>query len=75
MIEIVRIEKLYFPVQGYNYNAQIWRSIDGKKFYYCGFGKYFHTLSEAESYKKEIEEGIEGESIQHETREEILSND
>ena len=72
MIKIVRIEKLYFPVHGYNYNAQIWTSIDGKKFYYCGFGKYFHTLAEAESYKKEIEEG---ESILHETREEILSND
>ena len=55
MIEIVRIEKLYSPVHGYNYNAQIWRSIDGKKFYYCGFGKYFRTLEEAEEYKKEIE--------------------
>lgn len=56
MIETVKIEKLAFPVDGYNYNAQIWKSLDGKNFFYCGFGKYFKTREEAEAYKKQIKE-------------------
>lgn len=55
MIEIVKIKKLYFPIDYYNYNAQIWRSLNGKDFYYCGCGKYFRTLKEAKNYKREIE--------------------
>ena len=40
----------------YNYNAMIFRSVDGgETFAYCGSGKYFATLEEAEDYKKEIE--------------------
>lgn len=55
MIEKVRIEKIAIDV--YNYNAQIWRSVDGgKTFWYCGCGKYFQTEGEAENYKKQIEE-------------------
>lgn len=39
-----------------NYNAMIFRSVDsGKTFIYCGCGKYFATLEEAEAYKAEIE--------------------
>lgn len=56
MIETVKIEKLAFSVDGYNYNAQIWKSLDRKNFCYCGYGKYFKTLEEAEAYKKQIEE-------------------
>lgn len=56
MLEYVKIQKLAFPVQGYAYNAQIWRSIDGgETFAYCGCGKYFRTLEEAEAYKNQIE--------------------
>lgn len=54
-IEKVEIKKLSFPV-GNNYNAMIFRSVDGgKTFIYCGYGKYFTTLEEAEAYKAEIE--------------------
>ena len=53
----VKIEKLSEPVGvNYNYNAKIFTSVDnGKTFHYCGNGKYFQTLEEAEKYKKEVE--------------------
>ena len=56
VIEKVEIRELYFPVSGYRFNAQIWRSVDGGAvFAYCGDGKYFKTRSEAEQFKKEVE--------------------
>lgn len=57
MIEKVEIHKLNFPVANiYNYNAMVFRSVDGgKTFFYCGYGKYFATIEEAQDYKKEIE--------------------
>ena len=53
----VKIEKLSEPVGvNYSYNARILTSVDnGKTFHYCGNGKYFQTLEEAEKYKKEVE--------------------
>ena len=56
-IEKVEIKKLSFPVGNiYNYNAMIFRSVDGgKTFIYCGCGKYCATLEEAEAYKTKIE--------------------
>lgn len=50
-IEKVEIKKLSFPVGNiYNYNAMIFRSVDGgKTFIYCA------TLEEAEAYKTKIE--------------------
>lgn len=56
-IEKVEIKKLSFPVDNiYNYNAMILRNVDGGgTFAYCGCGKYFTTLKEAETYKAEIE--------------------
>lgn len=56
-LERVNIEKLSFPIDGlYNYNAMVFRSVDGgKTFCHCGYGKYCKTLEEAEAYKSEIE--------------------
>lgn len=56
-INKVIIERLCFPIAGiYNYNAMIFRSVDGgKTFAYCGCGKYFQTREAAERYKAEIE--------------------
>lgn len=53
----VKIEKLSEPVGvNYNYNAKILTSVDnGKTFQYCGNGKYFQTLKQAEEYKTAIE--------------------
>ena len=53
----VKIEKLSEPVGvNYNYNAKIFTSVDiGKTFQYCGNGKYFQTLKQAEEFKKEVE--------------------
>ena len=53
----VEIEKLSKPVGvNYNYNAKIFTSVDnGKTFHYCGNGKYFQTLRQAEAYKTAIE--------------------
>ena len=53
----VVIEKLSEPVGvNYNYNARIFTSVDnGKTFHYCGNGKYFQTLKQAEEYKTAIE--------------------
>ena len=57
MVEKVEIHKINFPVANiYNYNAMIFRSVDGgKTFFHCGYGKYFATIEEAQDYKKEIE--------------------
>lgn len=57
MIKKVEIHKLNFPVANiYNYNAMIFRNVDGgKTFFYCGYGKYFATIEEAQDYKKKIE--------------------
>lgn len=53
----VEIKKLNEPVGvNYNYNARILTSVDnGKTFNYCGNGKYFQTLKQAEEFKKEVE--------------------
>ena len=53
----VKIEKLSEPVGvNYNYNAKIFTSVDnGKTFHYCGNGKYFQTLKQAQAYKTAIE--------------------
>ena len=53
----VKIQKLNEPVGvNYHYNAKIFTSVDnGKTFYYCGNGKYFQTLEQAETFKKEVE--------------------
>lgn len=47
-----KIEKNSFPIDGvYNYNAQVWLSVDGgKSFYYCGIGKFCKTLKDAEAF-------------------------
>ena len=52
IIERVEIEKLAFPVDGYIYNAKVFRSVDnGKTFWYCGTGKYFKNLQDAEKFR------------------------
>ena len=53
----VKIEKLSESIGvNYNYNARIFTSVDnGKTFHYCGNGKYFQTLKQAEAYKTAIE--------------------
>ena len=50
MKQYCKIETLNFPIDGYQFNVQIWRSVDGVRFYYCGCGKYFRTMEEAEKY-------------------------
>lgn len=56
ILEKVKIEKLSFPIDGvYNYNALIFRSVDGgKTFLHCGYGKYCKTFEEAEAYNYEM---------------------
>lgn len=54
-----KIQKLAFPVDGYQFNAQVWISVDGGKTYaYCGIGKFCKTEQEAqeffEQYKQEV---------------------
>lgn len=47
------LRKLYFPIDGYNYNVQLWNEciIDGKRtFVYAGNGNYFKTLEDAKEY-------------------------
>ena len=39
-----RITRLNIPVDGYSYNLQVYRSVDGgQNFAYCGEGGYFNT--------------------------------
>lgn len=50
------IEKTSFPIDGiYNYNAQVFLSVDGKNFYYCGIGKFCRTLEDAEAFCNQYE--------------------
>lgn len=45
------VEKLSFPVDGYEYNVQVLLSIDGgKNFYYCGIGKFCKTEQECQDF-------------------------
>lgn len=56
MYRVCKIEKTSFPLDGiYNYNAQVWLSLDGENYYYAGLGKFFRTEDEALAYKAEIE--------------------
>lgn len=52
-----KIEKTSFPLDGvYNYNVQVWLSIDnGKSYCYTGIGKFFKTKKEAKNYCFEYE--------------------
>jgi len=48
------IEKMYFPVDGYTHNAQVYTSVDaGKTYYYCGIGRFTKSEDEAIEYCKE----------------------
>ena len=50
------IEKLHFPVDGYQFIVSTLTSVDcGKNFYYCGNSKYFKTEQEALQYKEKLE--------------------
>ena len=56
MIVKCTIEKMAFPVDGYAYNVQEWRSVDGGEvFAYCGHGRYCRTLLEAEQYAESVD--------------------
>ena len=56
MYRTCKIERTSFPLDGiYNYNAQVWLSLDGKNYYYTGHGKFFRTEAEAIAYKEEVE--------------------
>lgn len=49
------IKKQSFPIDGYEYDVQIWRSIDGGKTYcYCGCGRFCRTEAEAQAYAASI---------------------
>lgn len=55
------IEKLFFPVDGYEYNAQVLISIDGgNHYYYTGIGRFTKTKEEAIEYCKRYEKKHEG---------------
>ena len=56
MIKYVKIVKYAFPVDGYRFDVQIWRSLDGgKTYWHCGCGKMFRELWQALQYKRAIE--------------------
>ena len=51
----LEIHELHFPVDGYNFNVQVWRSIDnGQTWWYAGEGKYFRTIQEVLTYQSEF---------------------
>lgn len=56
VIKKYRVEKLHFPVDNvYLYNVQELTSVDGgNTFWYCGFGKFFRTLEEANEYVQKM---------------------
>lgn len=44
------IHKTYFPIDGYNYDVQLWYEYIKGCYAYAGNGKYFRTAEEAEAY-------------------------
>lgn len=55
----VYISELAYPVDGYTYNVQITRSVDGgKTYWYCGCGKYCKSLEEANAYAAGLDENV-----------------
>ncbi len=46
------LKPLHFPVSGYQYNVQIWQSVDTVNWCYCGIGKFFVGQAEAFAYMK-----------------------
>lgn len=45
------IERLAFPIDGYNFDVQVLISVDGgERFGYCGIGKFCKTEKEAAEY-------------------------
>lgn len=53
VLERKKIKELSFPIEGYNYNVQIIRSVDGgHSWWYTGDGKYFKTLEDAQEFAK-----------------------
>lgn len=59
MVDIKRkyeIKKLHFPVDIFNYDAQVWISTDGgENYYHCGIGKFCKTEEDANNYINEYE--------------------
>ena len=39
----------------YLYNVQVWNSLDGENYSYCGEGRYCETLTEVKDYAKSVE--------------------
>jgi len=53
------IKKMAFPVDGYEYNAQVYISIDnGKSYYYTGIGKFCKTEMDCIKYFSEYDRKI-----------------
>ena len=51
------IERLHFPVDGYQFIVKTLVSVDGgQMYYYCGSSRYFKTYTEAVKYKREAGE-------------------
>ena len=49
-----------FPIDGYLYNVQEWRSVDeGDEYYYCGIGSFCKTIDECCEYIKMAEKRLE----------------
>ena len=51
----IEIHELHFPVDGYRFDVQVWRTADcGRTWYYCGEGKYFKTIEEVLAYQRDF---------------------
>lgn len=49
------IDKLNFPVDGYEYDVKVLRSVDGgKNFYYCGCGEFAKTEEDAKEIREKL---------------------
>lgn len=49
-----------FPIDGYSYNVQEWRSVDsGENYCYCGIGKFCKTIAECCEYIEMAEKRLE----------------
>ena len=56
-----KVEKMSYPLDGvYNYNVQVWVSVDGgKSYWYAGIGKYCRNKREVSRFIHEYKRGHE----------------
>lgn len=50
----IKVKVIKDKYAGFKYNVQVWRSADGKNFYYSGYGRFCKDKKEVKAYIKAV---------------------